>query len=148
MERHDSRRARRLFAFALVLFLTVPMHAAAQQVRLAPSTSAQIMGAALSDIANQLQQASQHRCCNTKGAIIGAAAGAAVGWWFARNTCDAGSCTGAYVKYIVVAGGVGATVGAFAHVTHGHTAGLPERRVRVAGTVTPQLRAGVVSIRF
>jgi hypothetical protein len=147
MGRHDFRRARRLLVFALALFLTVPMHAAAQQVRLAPSTSAQSMRL-LSDTANQFQSASQHRCCNTKGAIIGAAAGAVVGWWLVRNTCDAGSCTGAYLKYIAVAGGLGATLGALADVTHGHTVGLRERRIRVAGTVTPQLQAGIVSIRF
>jgi hypothetical protein len=147
MDRHNARRARRLLAFALALFLIVPTHAAAQQVHVARSASPQII-AALPDTANQLRQASQHRCCNTTGAIIGAAAGATLGWWLVRSACDSSSCTGAYVKTVAVLGGLGATFGAFADVTHGHPTGLPERRVRVAGTVTPQLKAGMVSIRF
>lgn len=147
MARRDARRVRGPLAFAFALILTMPMHAAAQQIRSAASTSLQSVNP-LSNTANQFQSASQHRCCNTKGAIIGAAAGAAVGWWFARNTCDAGSCTGTYVKYIAVAGGLGGTLGAFAAVPHGYTGGLPDRRIRVAGTVTPQLKAGIVSVRF
>jgi hypothetical protein len=100
---------------------SVPMRAAAQ-IRSAPSTSLQSVKP-LSDTANQFQAASQHRCCNTKGAIIGAAAGAAVGWWFVAHTCDSSTCTSEYVKTIAILGGLGATFGVFADVTHGHTGG-------------------------
>jgi hypothetical protein len=118
-----------------------------QDVGLASSTSSQNMGA-LPDTAHLLQQASQHRCCNTKGAIIGAAAGAALGWWLVRSACDSSTCTSEYLKTIAVLGGLGATFGAFADVTHGLPGSLPERRVRVAGTVTPRLKACIVSVRF
>lgn len=54
-----------------------------------------------------------HRCCNLKGALIGAGIGAAIGFAYA-TLCDAGDCTSTYIKYIAVMGGVGSGVGAFA----------------------------------
>src|SRR5688572_15760607 len=54
------------------------------------------------------------RCCNPKGALVGAAIGAAVAVWVTLYTCDAGDCTGHYVKNITVFGGIGAGLGVFA----------------------------------
>jgi hypothetical protein len=53
-----------------------------------------------------------HYCCNRKHALIGAAIGAAIGLGYA-TLCDAGSCTSTYIKYALVAGGIGAGLGAF-----------------------------------
>jgi hypothetical protein len=47
-----------------------------------------------------------------KHALIGAAIGAAIGLGYAA-LCDSGSCTSTYIKYALVAGGIGAGLGAF-----------------------------------
>src|SRR5262245_36006909 len=54
-----------------------------------------------------------HRCCHLKGALIGGAIGAAVGFAYSR-LCDAGDCTLTTIKYMAVTGGIGAGLGAFA----------------------------------
>ena len=53
------------------------------------------------------------RCCNLPGALIGAGIGAALGFLFVRNTCDAGDCTSAYIEGMGLLGGLGAAIGAF-----------------------------------
>ena len=53
-----------------------------------------------------------HRCCNLKGALIGAGVGAAIGA-FSATLCDAGDCTLAYIKSMAIMGGIGAGLGAF-----------------------------------
>jgi hypothetical protein len=53
-----------------------------------------------------------HRCCNLKGALIGAGIGAAIGA-FSATLCDAGDCTLAYIKSIGIMGSIGGVLGAF-----------------------------------
>jgi hypothetical protein len=53
-----------------------------------------------------------NRCCSLKGLLIGAAVGPGVGILVTRFTCDAGDCTGAYIRAMAVTGTVGAGVGA------------------------------------
>jgi hypothetical protein len=68
-----------------------------------------------------------HRCCNLKGALIGAGIGAAIGTFYA-TLCDAGDCTLTYVKYMGIMGGIGAGLGAFVERRQGFGP-LPERPV-------------------
>ena len=49
-----------------------------------------------------------------------------MGFLFARLGCDASDCSGTYLKYMAVMGGIGATVGVFIDA---HPSGLsPPRR--------------------
>jgi hypothetical protein len=88
-----------------------------------------------------------HHCCNTKGAIIAGAIGATIGLWFA-TLCDAGSCTSTYVKYALVLGGIGVTVGAFAHRRNTVPIAPPDRRFSLGAVVTPRTRAAFATLGF
>ena len=62
---------------------------------------------------SRVGRAPTRRCCSVKGALIGAAIGAAGAIWLTRSLCDAGDCTSSYAKSIAILGGVGAGIGAF-----------------------------------
>lgn len=91
--------------------------------------------------------ASTLRCCNAKGALIGAAIGAGVGMWVTRHTCDAGDCTGNYVTAISVLGGLGGGIGALLDSNTGRVS-FPERRFQVSGLVTSTVKSGALRLRF
>jgi hypothetical protein len=86
-----------------------------------------------------------HRCCGLKGAVIGAAIGAGLGWWIVAHICDAGDCTSEYVKYMVVLGGVGGGLGALAHRSPSWRP-MPERRFQIRGLAAR--RFGGVQLSF
>ena len=77
-----------------------------------------------------------HRC-NRKGALVGAVIGAAIGALLVRSTCDSGDCSISYVKYMGVLGGIGAGVGAFAHVRAPTPIAFPARRPPGAAGLSP-----------
>jgi hypothetical protein len=89
-----------------------------------------------------------HHCCNTKGAIIGGAIGATIGWWFATRVCDAGSCASTSVKYALVLGGIGGLVGAYADWHNTVPIAPPDRRFRVSAVVTPRTRQALATLAF
>ncbi len=94
----------------------------------------------------QFSARSQHRCCNRKGALIGAVAGGILGGLLVRYTCDGADCS--YMKYIAIAGTLGATIGVFADARQTPAIGTPSRRFRVGGVLTPTTRAGLATFRF
>jgi hypothetical protein len=89
-----------------------------------------------------------HHCCNPKGAIIGAAVGAAAGWWFTFRLCDAGDCSAEYIQSMAALGGIGALLGAFVDRDHTSLPPRQTRRVRVGMVVTPRTRGAVTVVRF
>jgi hypothetical protein len=131
----------------LAFILIVPSYADAQELGGFVDSPGRI-SRAISSSANQFPSRPIHHCCNAKGAIIGAAAGAAAGWWIVRSACDSSTCTREYVKYIAVLGGVGATLGVFADNRQRVGGRYPDRRVRINGLITPRVRAGAVSVSF
>jgi hypothetical protein len=88
---------------------------------------------------------SRHGCCNRKGAIIGAAIGAAGGLFLAFG-CDY-DCTSSYIGAASLGGGIGAAIGAFADAKHGPSP-FSDRRFRVRGVVSPTVRAVVTTVGF
>jgi hypothetical protein len=127
----------------LAVLLVLPTVAGAQEVEPRHATS---MSESASAAASQLR--TQRRCCNKKGALIGGIAGAAFGAWLVRNVCDAGSSTTGYVKYMLVMGGIGGTLGAFAERSHGGIGGHPDQRVRVGTLVTRRVPSGTITVGF
>ncbi len=110
----------RPIALLMALAVLVPAHVGAQHTVVAPAGERPLAGFRVSDAVElaQLQRpasGSSRRCCNRKGAIIGAVAGAALGAWLTAYTCDAGSCAPSYIRAMGVAGGLGAVLGAFAN---------------------------------
>ena len=89
-----------------------------------------------------------HHCCNPEGATIGAAIGAAAGWLFTQHFCDAGDCSGDYIKSMAVLGGIGALVGAFADRHNTVPIASPDRRFRVSAVVTPRTRQALATSAF
>jgi hypothetical protein len=90
---------------------------------------------------------SSRHCCNKKGALIGAAVGAATGFFLTLSACDAGDCTSTYVRVVGLCGGIGAAIGAFADAKPG-PAPFPDRRIHVNGIVSPKVRAVLTTVRL
>ena len=88
------------------------------------------------------------RCCNLKGAIIGAAIGVGLAVVLNKTLCDAGDCTSGYITGGLVLGGIGAGLGALVHRSQPGPMAWPERSVPVSPTRSG-FRAGVtISTRF
>jgi len=84
-------------------------------------------------------------CCNIKGALIGAAIGAAAGALLVAALCETSDCTSDYFKAMAKFGGLGAAAGIFTNTASGYSP-FPNRRVRVAGIVTPTTRGVVTTV--
>ncbi len=74
-------------------------------------------------------------CCNTKGAIIGAAIGAGLGWWLTQAGGDCGGCNDMPLIFSLAA--VGATIGALADHRYGAPPPRPSPDHRVPNHVEP-----------
>jgi hypothetical protein len=139
-------RSRRL-TVVLAILLWVPAVGAAQDLAPAPTVLAAAEDAlAQTPPARIAHGARVWRCCNTKGAIIGAAIGAGIGYWIAM-TCDAADCTSGYVKALVIMGGVGATVGAFSNI-RSFPVGPRRAPLQIGVASRPGGPAGAVRVRF
>jgi hypothetical protein len=88
-----------------------------------------------------------NRCCSLKGLMIGAAVGAGVGIWVIRFTCDAGDCTGDYIRAVAVTGGIAGGVGALLQ-RNASWLPIPSQRFQVAGVVGSTRRVGMVKLSF
>jgi len=86
-------------------------------------------------------------CCNIKGALIGAAIGAGAGALLVAALCETSDCTSDYFKAMAKFGGLGAAAGIFTNAAPGYSP-FPNRRVRVAGIVTPTTRGVITTVEL
>lgn len=89
------------------------------------------------------------RCCNLKGALIGAGIGAGLATVLTRSLCDAGDCTADYIKGALVLGGIGAGLGALVHPSRRWS--MPSRRestLYISPVISGRARGVMVAARF
>ena len=77
------------------------------------------------------------RCCSRKGMIIGGLIGVGVGMFAAAQLAEGDITLRQTIGALVTFGGVGAAIGAFAERNHIPVISVPERRIRITGTISP-----------